>query len=311
MKPIPAIPIPNAMSEPREIPQPPAASLSRRHLLAGLALAGGLAGGLRPAAAAPKAELWAVWQPHNAASTVQVDHTLWDTLLARHVRVGDDGIARVDYTRFAGESRAMLQRYLRDLAAVPVASLDRAEQMAFWINLYNALTVQVIVEHYPVSTIRDIDISPGWFADGPWGRKLIRIAGQELSLDDIEHRILRPIWRDPRIHYAVNCASLGCPNLQDRAFVAAMLDKQLERAARQFVNHPRAASLSQGRLTVSSIYRWFREDFGDSETGVISHLRQFADSGLSAALAGVSEIDDDRYDWQLNDLAVRSDRDAS
>ncbi len=97
------------------------------------------------------------------------------------------------------------------LAATSADRLRRAEQFPFWINLYNALTVKVVLDHYPVEIIRDIDISPGLFADGPWGKKLVTVEGEALSLDDIEHRILRPIWKDPRLHYVLNCAALGVP----------------------------------------------------------------------------------------------------
>ena len=136
--------------------------------------------------------------------------------LAQHLRTGEDGIARIGYGAVSDEDRKSLDAYIAALAGHPGSrrALNRAEQQAYWINLYNALTVQVILDHYPVESIRDIDISPGLFADGPWGKKLVTIEGEAVSLDDIEHRILRPIWKDPRIHYAVNCASIGCPNLQ-------------------------------------------------------------------------------------------------
>ncbi len=125
--------------------------------------------------------------------------------------------------------------------------------------------------------------------------------GEALTLNDIEHRILRPVWRDPRIHYAVNCASLGCPNLQPVPFAPDTLDAQLDAAARAYVNHPRGVRRQGDDLVVSSIYHWFREDFGDSEQGVISHLLRFAAPQLAARLRrhrGGLEHD---YDWTLND----------
>ncbi len=164
--------------------------------------------------AAPSAELWPRWQAHDDASTARIDHSAWDRFLRTYVRLGADGIARIPYGRVAAADREALGRDLSRLAATPISAYSRAEQFAFWVDLYNELTVKVVLDHYPVRSIRDIAISPGLFASGPWGRKLITIEGEGLSLDDIEHRILRPIWRDPRIHYAVNCAALGCPNLQ-------------------------------------------------------------------------------------------------
>jgi hypothetical protein len=123
-----------------------------------------------------------------------------------------------------------------------------------------------------------------------------------LSLDDIEHRILRPIWRDPRLHYAVNCAALGCPNLQTAAFTAANTEALLDKAARDFVNHPRGAAIVGGKLIVSSIYVWYEADFGGADRGVIAHLKRYAGPELATALAAVDRISGNRYDWGLNDL---------
>jgi len=255
------------------------------------------------AAAAPRAVLWERWTAHAPQSRETVDHAEWQRLLRHHVRTDAQGINRFAYARVSAADRAALDAYLARLAATPVSRLARGEQRAFWVNLYNALTVRVVLEHYPVASIRDIDISPGLFSDGPWGKKLIAVEGEDLGLDDIEHRILRPIWRDPRIHYAVNCASIGCPNLPTTAFTAANTESLLEAAAREYVNHPRGARVEGGRLVVSSIYVWFEEDFGGDDRGVIEHLRRHAAPALAAGLRGVERIADDRYDWSLNDAS--------
>ncbi|MCB2100678.1 MAG: DUF547 domain-containing protein, partial [Rhodobacterales bacterium] len=202
--------------------------------------------------------------------------------------------------RVTARDRARLSAYIERLAAARPAALNRAEQMAFWINLYNALTVRVVLDHYPVMSIRDIDISPGFLADGPWGAPLVAVDGTDVSLNDIEHRILRPLWRDPRVHYAVNCASLGCPDLAARPYAAGDLEARLDTAARAYVNHPRGAAVKDGRLVVSSIYVWFGGDFGGDD-GVLAHLRQYAEPALAGALAAVTAIGDHRYDWGLND----------
>jgi len=254
-----------------------------------------------PAAAAPSADLWDRWTAHDPASTAQVDHAAWDGFLTRYLRTGEDGVARLAYGAVSDADKAALDGYLAALGGTPVSMLNRPEQQAYWINLYNALTVQVILTHHPVDSIRDIDISPGFFADGPWGKKLLSVEGEEVSLDDIEHRILRPIWQDPRIHYAVNCASIGCPNLQDRAFTPDNTETLLNDGARAYVNHPRGVSVDGDKLTVSSIYKWFKSDFGGSDAGVIEHLKQHAAPDLKAALAEIRRIDRDRYDWSLNE----------
>lgn len=208
---------------------------------------------------------------------------------------------RVNYGRVSPADRKSLEAYLDALAATPIGKLDRPQQLALWINLYNALTIRTVLDHYPIGSIRDVDISPGLFEDGPWGKKLIAVEGEPLSLDDIEHRILRPIWRDPRLHYALNCAALGCPDLQPAAFEAPILESQLDEAARAYINHPRGARIDGGHLIVSSIYVWYAADFGGGDISIIAHLRRYADAALDRALAGRSNIDKDSYDWALND----------
>jgi hypothetical protein len=157
-----------------------------------------------------------------------------------------------------------------------------------------------VLDHYPVESIRDIDISPGLFATGPWDKKLISIEGENLTLNDIEHRIMRPIWRDPRIHYVVNCASIGCPNLRDRAYSGTEIDTALDRAATAYVNDPRGVSVVDGKVSVSKIYDWFIEDFGGSEGMVLRHLQRYAAPELAARLEAIGKLSDVHYDWSIN-----------
>src|SRR5688572_7580705 len=162
------------------------------------------------ALAAPKAELWQRWAA-SAPSKVGIDHAAWNDFLVRHVQLGKDGINRIAYGKVGKADRDALRAYLEAMQRVPIRKFNRDEQRAYRINLYNAATVDVVLAHYPVDSILKIDISPGLFAKGPWKKKLLQVDGEAVSLDDIEHRILRPIWKDPRTHYAVNCASIGCP----------------------------------------------------------------------------------------------------
>lgn len=253
-----------------------------------------------PALAAPSSEPWPRWERQDAASTQRVDQTPWAGFLHRYLRPGADGINRVAYATVTPEERAALEADVARLATVPASRLARAEQRAYWINLYNELTVLVVLRAMPVRSIADIGISPGLFTRGPWDAKLIQVEGEALSLNDIEHRILRPIWRDPRTHYAVNCASLGCPNLQPEPYTAASMDAQLDRAASAYVNHPRGFQVRDGLLTVSSIYDWYKADFGGTDTTVIEHLRRYAEPAKAAILAGVTRIGRNAYDWTLN-----------
>jgi hypothetical protein len=258
--------------------------------------------------AAPDAVPWERWRAHDAKSHATVDHSTWTDWLGRYVVPGSDGVHRVGYAAVRDADRRALDGYLERLQATPISRLRRAEQLAFWINLYNALTIQVVLDAYPVPSIRRISSGP--LPTGPWGRKRIEVEGERLSLDDIEHRILRPLWKDPRLHYALNCASIGCPNLAREAFSADNLEQLLEEGARTYVNHRRAVAVERDRLTVSSIYVWFRGDFGGT-AGVLAHLRRYADPELAAQLAPLTAIDTHVYDWSLNDAGPRARRSTS
>ncbi len=263
-------------------------------LLAGLSLA-------MPAAAAPAAKAWPRWQINDPQSTHVINHDVWDQLLKNHVHPGRDGINRFNYAGVTALERAEMEGYVAGLEAVNPDILNRAEQRAFWINLYNAVTVRLALAQYPVNSIRDI---PGGFLGlgGPWGEKRVTVNGVPLSLDDIEHRILRPLWQDVRLHYAVNCASLGCPDLQPEAFTAANTESLLDRGAAAYVNHPRGVRITGGKLYLSSIYDWFQADFGGSPAGVIRHLKTYAAPALAAQLATTSTVAGYDYDWALNGM---------
>jgi hypothetical protein len=255
-----------------------------------------------PGLAAPKAEAWLRWSAHDESAKGVIDHSAWNALLGRYVVTGGaDGINRVRYAAVSPSDKAALNEYLARMQAVQISRYPRAEQKAYWINLYNATTLKVVLDHYPVVSISKINISPGLFARGPWGKKLLAIEGETVSLDDVEHRILRPLWKDPLVHYGVNCASLGCPNLAAEAYTAENTDRLLQAGARAYVNHPRGARVENGRLRVSSIYVWFKPDFGGDDPGVIAHLAAWAAPELAAQLKGVSRIDGDDYDWALNE----------
>jgi hypothetical protein len=278
----------------------------RTVLLTSVASAILAASGGATASAAPKAVLWERWTAHDAAAETRINHDSWGMFLRRYLKTGSDGLNRIAYGEVTPEDALGLEGYISDLTAISISDYARPEQMAYWINLYNALTVQVILEHYPVESIRDIDISPGFFSDGPWGKKLVTIESETVSLDDIEHQILRPIWQDPRIHYAVNCASIGCPNLQPTPYQADHLDRQLDQAAIDFINHSRGVEVRDGRIKTSSIYAWFEEDFGGDDKGVIAHLKAFAEPDLAMKLEKFDRIADHHYDWRLNDLKASS-----
>lgn len=252
------------------------------------------------AQAAPSADPWPRWQAADQTSDAQIGFAAWDDLLQRYLVNSPEGINLLRYSAITPADRARLDQFIAELAALPISSHNRAQQLAYWINLYNALTVKVVLDNGPVASIMDIDISPGFFSNGPWDKKLLRIEGEAISLNDIEHRILRPLWRDPRIHYALNCASLGCPNLGAKAYTAKDMEARLDAAARAFINHPRGVRFEDGDLVASSIYDWFREDFGGGEAGVLAHLSQYAAPALKKRLAEHGRLNRTTYDWRLN-----------
>ena len=247
-------------------------------------------------------ELIPFWNASDEANTATVDHSAWQALLDTHLAQHPSGVNRVDYAglKAAPDDLEALNTYLDGLEALDPRTYSRAEQQAYWINFYNALTVKVVVDGYPVDSIKDIH--EGWIPfTGPWGDVHAEVAGQELTLDNIEHGILRPIWNDPRIHYAVNCASIGCPNLRAQVYTAQNTDSMLAAGARDYVNHPRGVDIVEEEFMVlSSIYDWWVLDFGGSEDGVLAHLIEYADDELAAQLKDFAGVIDYEYDWDLN-----------
>jgi Protein of unknown function, DUF547 len=253
--------------------------------------------------AAPAAELWPRWQAHDPTSTRTIDHRAWEAFLTRYLRIGADGVHRVAYGRVTAEDRAALDAYIAGLAGLPISGYNRAEQLAYWINLYNALVVRVVLDHYPVASIRDIAPSSAQGSAGPWDEQLVEVEGQPISLNDIQNRILRPIWHDPRILYALSCGAVSCPNLQPEPYRADRLEHQLSKAAMVYVNDPRCIRIDGNRLGVSSLYRWYAADFGGSDTAIINHLMAYAEPGLAMTLERFDRISDDDFDWRLNAAA--------
>lgn len=239
-----------------------------------------------------------------AQTTVRtVDHSAWDGFLAHYLRTDAAGVNRLDYSRVSAADHKKLDGYLNALQQVETRALTRDQQLAFWINLYNAKTVDIVLENYPVESI--LKIKDGLLPTGPWNRKVVTVGGKALSLNDIEHRIIRPVFKEERIHYALNCAASACPNLSPVAWRAEGLEAALARAERAYVNDPRGVTvLEDGTLILSKIYAWFREDFGADETKIIAKLAKVAEPPLRAKLQGRTRVDRYVYDWSLNDTAT-------
>lgn len=272
----------------------PTLRATRRHVLAGGGAAALLAMAGVPALAAPID----AFRPRGAGG---VDHTAFDRLLQTHVRPDKNGYNRVDYRGFAASGHTDLKSYLDLLEQARPSTFARAEAHAYWINLYNAKTLDVVLDNYPVRSIKTINLGGGGlFGRGPWSKTLIRVEARDLSLDDVEHRIVRPLFADPMSHYALNCASYSCPNLATRAFTGANLDRLMAGNAAAYVNHERGVMVAGGALTASKLYAWYASDFG-GRGRLKKHWSGFAKPPLKSAIEA-ARLGGFVYDWALNDV---------
>ena len=256
---------------------------------------------------APKSDLLIQWQESNETNTTAIDHSQWQAVLDKYLKTHDSNINRVDYKALQADGADQLNDYLDSLFDIDPREYNKKEQFAYWVNLYNAATAALIIENYPVESITKIKDSI--LAFGPWDQQWLEIGDEVLSLNDVEHRILRPIWKDNRIHYAVNCASLSCPNLSPLAFTSQNTEIQLKNLANDYINHPRGVSVINDRLHVSSIYDWYKGDFGNNNQELLEHFLQHADHDLKSQLLNLKNPSyKDDYDWQLNDLSQKLDK---
>jgi hypothetical protein len=239
------------------------------------------------------------WAAHVESSETVIDHSEWQLLLDDYlVTDADSGVYLFDYSGLLDDGREPLDAYVQYLTEVDPLTLNRSEQKAYWINLYNALTVRLIMDNYPLASITTLGSNPLVF--GPWSETATHINDVALSLNDIEHRIIRPLYDDYRIHFAVNCASIGCPNLAAEAFTADALDEQLDQAAADFLSHPRGLSLDGDTLNLSSLFEWYAVDFGDDQAEVLTTLGRHIDADTRDQLMRFDGTPVYAYDWGLN-----------
>lgn len=219
------------------------------------------------------------------------NHAPFNDLLAAHVRGGG-----IDYDGLSAD-KATLDGYLAPAQHYSTEGLSRNEAMAFWINMYNAWTLDLILTKYPeVDSIKDL----GSIFSSPWKKRFVKIGGKTLTLGEIEHEILREQFKDPRIHFAINCASRSCPPLLPEAYRAETLDAQLDGATQAFINNNANTLVDGNRLIVSRIFKWYKDDF---ESDIPGYIRKYASGSLEQALAkqhGSVDVDFMSYDWSLN-----------
>lgn len=236
-------------------------------------------------------------------SRYEVDHSIWAQFLKHYTERDEFGVVRVRYGDVNDEVKGLLREYLVELSKVDPGSLNRYEQLAFWVNLYNARMVKLIVDHYPLRSVKTIRFSD--FHVGPWAEELVVVDNRTYTLEDIKNRILRPLWiLDPRIHYVLFDGAVGSPNLPEEPYTGENMQAALRDAATAFINNFRGVNVTDdGHVILSKIYVWFRKDFGNSDDEVLDHLRKYARGRLKYDLLSQDVIDMYKYDWSLNDAA--------
>lgn len=204
----------------------------------------------------------------------------------------EQGVAYRDWSEQAGNV-AELSRYIDDLEALDLELLTRSQRLAYWINLYNAATLELVLAHYPIRSIKKI----GGILRSPWNLKVVTIGGEALSLNQIENEIIRPRFNDPRILFALNCAAIGCPLLRGEAYQGWKLDAQLDDACRLALNDPRWVELKGNKLKLTKIFDWYGADFGSDNDG----KNKFITTYHNGPIPSNAKISYRKYDWNLNE----------
>jgi hypothetical protein len=219
----------------------------------------------------------------KVTSNADLDHSNWDKLLKKYV--AENG--NVDYKGFKSDKET-LDTYVMYLSQqVPEKSWTVEEQLAYFINIYNANTIKLIVDNYPLKSIKDIS--------SPWLKNRIKIGDEDFSLADIENGVLRKM-NEPRIHFAINCASVGCPKLLNEAYTAKNVMDLMDKASKEFINNKDKNEIASNRVKISEIFKWYKSDFTENGT-VIDYINQFSNTKINAN----TEINYKDYDWSLND----------
>lgn len=232
-------------------------------------------------------------------ATQVIDYGIWQEMLNKYL-VLENGQSYFQYQQVSAADKALLAKTIKHLSQIKISRYNRDEQLAYWINLYNILTVDVILKNPKVTSITQIE--QNWLGQTQvWDTPVITVEAIKLTLNDIEHRILRPIWNDPRIHAAVNCASLGCPDLSAKAYTGKEINAQLNATFFAFINSSKGLLLQDNKLLLSKIFQWYGSDFGD-QSQMFAFIGYFVrDQKLQNLLKQPTiNIGYQDYDWNLN-----------
>jgi len=245
------------------------------------------------------AALLVAWTLPCLANSPSPDHSAFDGLLHRYVVA-----TGVDYRTWSQnkEDRAALRNYLAMLEQQSPSRMERSEALAYWINLYNAATLNLVLEHYPVASIKDI----GTALSSPWKKKVVTVEGKQLSLNEIENDIVRPSFLEPRIHFALNCAARSCPPLRNGVFVGAQLETELEEQTVAFVGDTKKNYVDdKGTLHLSKLFDWYAKDFEESKGSAVAFAKPYITALQALATTGITPpVKFEDYDWSLNEAAA-------
>ena len=241
------------------------------------------------------------WWEYNEESVEVIDHTIWNRVLKTYVETDERGRNFFNYAAVSPDDRAALKHYLEILSTVQVQTLNKNEQLAFWINLYNALITDIILEAYPVNTI--LDIGGNLFSRGPWKDKHFLLAGAHLSLNDIRHNVLPEVIDDVRVIYALSCGAVGCPNIGSKAVWGKHVDGYLESATFAFINGPNAIlEFDDSNIQISKLYHWNKMAFEKANINIIEHLKSYAMGTLVDKLENSWYIGSYAFNWHVNEV---------
>lgn len=242
-------------------------------------------------------EITAFWDVSDEANKKSISHAKWQNILDNFLQEHESGINRFDYQALKEDLASMesLIEYLLQLSELDPRTYPKSEQLSYWINLYNATTVYLVASQFPIKSIKDIKLANS----SPFDVTIASVQDQRLSLNNIRNEILRPIYRDNRIHYTLNSASLGCPNLAKKVYRADNLEDLLEAGAKAYINHSRGVSVENNQLIVSHIYESYKEDFGSDGRELVSHLTTYAEPILAEQIKQYTKYET-KYDWQVN-----------
>ena len=234
----------------------------------------------------------------TSAHAFDHQHIKWNKVLQTYTKKVDDQVL-VNYKELKSNDQT-LNEYLQTLETLSkeeFKNFSTKEKLSFWINAYNAYTLKIVIDHYPVKSIKDI--KSGWFSSGPWSKEFIPLFKDKISLDHIEHEIVRKQFNEPRIHFALNCASIGCPSLMQASFTATKLEEQLDQSATHFLKNENKNFVKDSTLYISKIFKWYGDDF-DSQFG---NFEIYIIKTLNLPKKNYS-IKYNNYDWNLNEYSL-------